>query len=110
MATLTAETISRSGLEPTHNAADAGGDEFANTGDEFIHVTNGSGGAITVTIETGGTVDGLAIADRTVSVPAGEERLIGPFPKSTYDDGDGLVQLTYSAVTSLTVAVLKPGT
>jgi hypothetical protein len=107
MATLTVQNIVRAGLEPSYDAAAAGGDEFANTGDEFIHVKNGDGSSHTVTIETPATVDGLAVADRDVAIPAGEERMIGPFPGSTYNDGDGMVQLTYDGVTSVTLAVLK---
>jgi len=108
MATLTVEEIVRAGLEPTFNAAAGGGDEFENSGSEFIHVKNGHSGAQTVTIATPATVDGLAVADRAVAVPAGEERVIGPFPRSTYNDAAGKVQLTYSGVTLLTLAVMKP--
>lgn len=107
MATLTKQSVVRTGLEPSYDAASSGGDEFANTGAEFIHVKNGDGSPHTVTIETPNLVDGtLAIADRDVVVPAGEERMIGPFPVGTYNDGDGLVQLTYDAVTSVTIALL----
>ena len=109
MATLTAQEIDRDGLNPSFAACDAAGDEFANLGVEFIHVKNGDVSAHTVTIETSRTVDGLAVADRDVAIPAGEERLIGPFPKQTYDDADGKVQLTYDAVTSVTIAVIKVG-
>jgi hypothetical protein len=55
------------------------------------------------------TSDGLAVADRAVAIPAGEERLIGPFPSAIYDDGNGKVQLTYDAVTSMTIAALRLG-
>lgn len=110
MAALTVETSSRSGLTPTHNACDAGGDEFVNDGGVMVWVTNGGASERTVTIVSQETVDGLAVADRTVAVPAGEERLIGPFPVSTYNDANSKVQLTYDAVTSLTIAVIKRGT
>lgn len=107
MANLSVETIIRNGLNPTFNAAAGGGDEFANTGKEFIHLKNGDGSPMTVTIVTQITVDAQAVGDRAVVVGAGEERIIGPFPSAEYNDSGGLVQLTYSAVTSLTVAVLK---
>lgn len=42
-----------------------------------------------------------------VAVPDGEERIIGPFSKNRFDDVDGKVQVTYSAVTSVTVAVVE---
>jgi len=109
MATLTVQTISRSGLEPSYSSCAGGGDEFANSGDEFIHIKNGHSSTQTVTIETPATVDGLAVADREVAIPATSERLIGPFPSNTYNDSGGLVQLTYDSVTSLTIAILEPG-
>ena len=56
------------------------------------------------------TVDGLAVADRTVEVTGTEDRMIGPFPKSTYNDAAGKVQLSYDAVASLTIAVIRRGT
>jgi len=110
MATLTAQTIVRTGLEATYAACAAGGDEFVNTGDEFIHIKNAAVGDQTVTIETPATVDGLAVADRDVVVTAAEERFIGPFSTSVYNDGDAKVQLTYDAVVTLTIAIIKPGT
>lgn len=88
-------------------AASGGGDEFANTGREALLVTNGSGGDITVTAVTQQTVDGLAVADMAVVVPAGEARILGPWPTGTYNDGDGMVQITYSGVSSLTVDLLR---
>jgi len=110
MATLTAQTVVRAGLKATYASCAAEGDEFVNTGDEFIHIINAAVADQTVTIATPATVDGLAVADRAVVITASEERMIGPFPSSTYNDSAAKVQLTYSAVVTLTIAVLKPGT
>lgn len=108
MATLTVQSISRTGLSPSYGAAAGGGDEFVNTGIQFFHAKNGSGGDIVVTFETPNSVDtNLAIADRTVTVTAGEERIIGPFPVANYNDANGKVQVTYDGVTSLTVGVFQ---
>lgn len=104
MATLTVTEITRSGVNPAGAAAAGGGDSFPNTGAELLLVTNGGGGAITVTAATTATVDGLAVADLAVSVPAGEARAIGPFPRYVYGTSVGL---SYSGVTSVTVKVLK---
>lgn len=87
MAALTAAAVSRDGIAPAPVAADAAGDEFTNTGKEFLYVENTGVGAVTITITTHQTVDGLAVPDRTVNVPAGEVRLIGPFPGATYNRG-----------------------
>lgn len=107
MATLAVQNVTRDGLEVTYAAAASGGDEFVNTGHEFLHVKNGDVAAKVVTLVTQATVDGQAVADRDVVVANGTEALIGPFPVGTYNDADNKVQLTYDAVTSLTVAVLK---
>ena len=109
MATLTVQDIITTGLSPSLSAAAGGGDEFANTGKEYLEIVNADVSAMTLTVVTQQTVAGLAVADRTVSVPAGEARKIGPFSKSLYNDSGEKVQLTYSAVTSLTVGVFKFG-
>lgn len=107
MALLVAQTITRSGLNPAYAAAAGGGDTFANTGTEYIHIKNGDASSINVTFVTTATADGLATADRVVAVPGNGERIIGPFPKATYNDEDGILSITYSAVTSVTVGVFK---
>jgi len=107
MSTLSVQSVNRDGIEPVMSSADGAGDDFPNTGAEFVFVKNGDVAAKNVTIETPRTVDGLVIADRTVTVGAGEEKLIGPFPTATYSTSGGSVNLTYSDVTSLEIAVLK---
>lgn len=105
---LTVQDIVRTGLQATYTAAIADGHMFANDGKQtFIQVINNDAASKTITIQTPATVDSLAVTDRTVAVPAGEERFIGPFPKGTYNQSDGKVYIDYSAVTSVTVAVLK---
>ena len=52
MATLTAQPIVRSGLNPTMAAADAGGDKFANVdGRIFLFVENANASTIVVTLD-----------------------------------------------------------
>lgn len=104
---LTVQDVVRSGLSPSYASAEGDGNSFANNGRVVLHAKNGSGGSITVTIQTPGTVDGLAVSDRTVAIPAGEERIIGVFPPADYNQSDGSVYVDYSGVTSLTVAALR---
>ena len=107
MATLAVSTVSRTGVDIAGVAAGAGGDEFANDGYTFFKVTNGSGGSINVTVDCVATVDGLAVTDRVVAVAAGASKMIGPFSPSQYNNGNGRVAVTYSAVTTVTVIALK---
>lgn len=92
------------------NAA-GGGDSFPNDGYTVLYVKNGSGGAITVTIDGVGAGPESAVAynpDVAVSVAAGAERLIGPFTdKARFNDVNGRVNVSYSGVTSLTVAPVR---
>ena len=105
--TLTVQEISRSGLNMSFTAAVADGHKFENTGREFIRVKNASGSSVNVTIQTPGTVDGLAVADRVVAVPAAGERDIGSFTPSDYNQDDGDVYVDYSATSSVSAAAVQ---
>lgn len=108
MATLTYVQPTITGTNPAFAAAAGGGDKVAPNDRGYLHVKNGSGGAITVTVVVPGNGKyGQANPDVAVSVPATTgERLIGPFPADLADPADGLVAITYSGVTSLTVAAI----
>jgi len=107
MATLTVVTASRDGVDIAGAAAAGGGDAFANTGYEVVLIKNGDGSDHTVTFVTQQTVDGQAVADKAVVLTAGHTYAIGPFPTGIYNDANSLVQMTYTAVTSVTVKVVK---
>lgn len=103
MALLTRQQPKLAGTAITYAAASGGGDTFGWTSDGVLRVKNGSGGSITVTIVTpGNTKYGQADPDIPVAVAAGAEAAIGPFPATLATDG--VVSVTYSGVTSLTVA------
>ena len=107
---LTVQNIVRAGVSASYTAAIADNHKFTNNGRMFAHVKNGSGGAIVVTIQTPGTVDGLAIADRTVSIPATTgDVMIGPFPPGQYNQSDGMVYIDYASTTSMTIGVFQLG-
>lgn len=108
MATLTVVAAIRGvGVDLAGAACAGGGDAFANDGKTLAIIKNASGGDITVTFVTQATSDGQAVADLAVVVAAGATRSIGPFPPGIYNDVNGLVQMTYSGVTSLTAKVLS---
>ena len=79
---------------------------FPNSGREYVLIKKGAA-AVDVTVVTGVVLDGLAVADRTVSVAANEDRLIGPFKPEIYNDTDGKVALQFSAAATISVAVLR---
>lgn len=107
MATLTVQNISLSGITPSYAAAAAGGDEFANTGDTLFQIKNG-GSEITLTIETPAKIEGIDIAEITVTIPATTgDKMIGPFDPSIFNQSTGRVAVTYSAVTTVTVGAFK---
>ncbi len=101
--TITKQDIVRSGLEATYEAANAGGNQFVNHGTEFIHVKNGGGSSCTATLQTTITVDGAYVVNKTVVIPIGEERLIGPFPRGWYSS---MCQIAFTQVASVTIACL----
>jgi hypothetical protein len=106
MATIAVTQITTAGVAPpTFVAAAGGGDQFANNGKTLFEVKNASGSPITVTFVRQKTCDQGTLHTTTVSVPATTgDRICGPFDASLFNDANGFVQVTYSAVTSLTVA------
>lgn len=107
MAELTVQEAAQAGVALTLNSAAAGGDEFSNDGRTIIIAENGDGSSTTITVTSEATLAGLAVSDLEVAVAAGATKAIGPFPVNVFNDSDGNVNLSYSSVTSLTVAVLK---
>lgn len=111
MAVLTTQTIVPTGLAPAYSAAAGGGDKVTPGNDTFIHVKNASGSPITVTVDNVTPSNYGTDADLVVSVPATTgDRMIGPLPATRFASlTDGLVNVTYSGVTSLTIAAIKAG-
>lgn len=88
-------------------SAAGGGDAVAPNLNGALLVTNGGGSPITVTVVVpGSTKYGGANPDVAVTVTNGTTKLIGPFPNDLADPATDLVSITYSGVTSVTVAAL----
>lgn len=105
MAALTLQVLVPGGSASVLTAAAGGGDTCPAGDGVFLEANNGSGAPITITLVTPGTVDGLAIADRAVIVPAGERWKI-PVPR-LFAAADGQCSITYSGVTTLTVGAFR---
>jgi hypothetical protein len=110
MALLTVAVAGRNpGVDLTGVAAAGGGDTFPNTGQEQVIIKNGDASSHTVTFGIQQTVDGQAVANAAQTIAAGATMMFGPFPIGTYNDTatPPLCHIAYSAVTSMTVKVVK---
>lgn len=115
MASLSAVNPVISGAVATAVSAAVGGDAIPNPrGNVMVLVTNGGGSSITATLaatQTARPADPtfppMTLGNQAVSIAAGVAKLIGPIPPA-FNDVNGFVQMTYSAVTSVTVQVIQP--
>ncbi len=103
MATLAISKSSLTGATPSFAAATAGGDTFANDGNAFLVVKNGDGSPHTVTVAAVTPCDFGTLHNAAVAVGAGAETTIGPFSVARFGRSPAI---TYSAVTSVTIAVV----
>lgn len=108
---LTSEgTIGISGLVLTAlTAADAAGNYFENDGNTLFVVTNGAGAPQTVTIASQVQCNQGSTHNIVQAIPAGETWLFAGLTPARFSDSAGDVQVTYSAVVSLTVGFYKLG-
>ncbi len=108
MAELTVRNILITGLVKAALDAVNLTDTFDNDGKTYIEVANGAGSAITVTITGQVNLQFGTSATKTVSVPAGETFVIGPFPEKYYNtDGANEVSVDYSSITTITAAAFS---
>src|SRR6266545_3844613 len=110
MATLTEQVINRAGTVITPVAAAGGGDAMPCGPTNSLKVVNGGGSSITVTIAIPAGASGYpnaAYTSTAVSVTNGTTKDIGPILGPLYQDPTtGLATITYSGVTSVTVAAV----
>lgn len=107
---LTTQKVIDAGLEAAFTAANVDGHSIDGDGDVVLEVMNGGGAPINVTIQTGGTLAGKAVADTVVAVTNGERRHIGRFRADLYNQPSGSdagrVLVDFSDVTTVTVAAI----
>lgn len=106
---LAVQQIARAGTTAAYTAPNVDGHAVQNHGrGEFLHVKTGAT-PCTVTLQTPGTVDGLAIADRVVALGADDDQFIPLGVPGTYNQpGTHDVHVDFSAVAAVTVAALRP--
>lgn len=99
MATLTIQNTSgTSGLTLTWGFAAAGGDVYANANSQTLLVQNLSSSSVIVTITAQRACNQNTLHTLTFTIPAGGLRYLGPFASQFYNDANGNVDITYSAV------------
>jgi len=111
MATLTTQVLTRAGVGPTYAAATGGGDAMTCGADNFLHIKNGAGATMTVTLAIPSGSSGypnVAYTSTAVAVPNAGERMIGPIQAPIYQDPTtGLCTITYSTTASVTVGAFN---
>lgn len=96
------QTYTSSGLLTTNTY------QFTNEGRVFLHFKKTGAGNCTVTITTQGTLQGYAVTDQTVTVPATTgDVMVGPFAPSLFNDASELVSFTISDTVGLSFAALR---
>lgn len=108
--TLTPQGLAPTGITPSYTGSLLTTNTYLvrNNGRVMLHFKKSGAGDCTVTIDTPGTVGGLAIAQQTITVAATTgDKMIGPFPSSVYNNSAGNLSITLSEITGLTVAVVE---
>lgn len=111
MATLVKQAIGPLGVTPAYVAANAGGDKVLPGPTTFLHIKNGGGAPITVSVDDPTTPSPPGATafnpDLGVVVTNAQERMIGPLTDRYANPTDGLVAITYTGVTTVTVGVFQ---
>jgi hypothetical protein len=105
MATITPIAASEAGAAVTYAAATSGGDTLAAgvNGDTTLHVRNG-GSTITLTMAGQHQCNQGVVHNAVFSIPAGDSEIEVP---AHCIDIHGNVAITYSGVTTVTVAAVR---
>jgi hypothetical protein len=115
MAALTINDLVQTGTLHTTAAAAGGGDTIAPAAGDSrqfaLFVNNGGGSPITVTIDDPNTTSPVGATafnpDQAVTVANATARWILIDTKRVLNSGTGLISITYSGVTTVTVAVYR---
>jgi hypothetical protein len=107
MATITPTALTSAGVAVSFAAASVGGDSLATGGAEgvVLHVRNASGGSITTTLAGAVTCSQGSTHNKAVTCAVGDTEIV--IPSNVIDPTTHNVAVTYSAVTSVTVAATK---
>lgn len=103
---VTPETATSSGLDVTYTAAIADGHKVRYDNKTVLIFRNSHASTeLTVTLQIPRTIDGQAVTDKTITVPATETRFVRGL-SDDYRQSDGMVYVDYSATTTVYIAVV----
>jgi len=106
MALLTVQQISKTGLLPTYAVASAS-DTFVGDEHTYIEVINSGIADTIVTVDAKQNCSQGYDHNCVVTIPAGYRRKIGIFESWLFNDSSGIITITFSVITSVTVGVFK---
>ena len=113
MATLSANKIIEDGLTSSTVACTTAGDEFVNSGIEFLKFRNADADTYTVSVTAQTTnvrhqnFGKLTKSNITKTIDQNETVYMGPFKQNAFNDANNKVQITYSeAPTAMTMELL----
>jgi hypothetical protein len=104
MANIPVTNVTPSGVAVTYAAAAGGGDSFSNSGNEELAIRNASGAPITATLTAVGRCSHGFLHDLAIAVAANSEVRVADIDVRRFGS---TVNITYSGVTSVTVAVFR---
>ena len=104
MAVLTMQQIRKGGASAAFVAASGGGDKVRAHPTSFLYVKNGGGAPITVTVDSKVPSNYGDDVNLVETVAAGAERPIPIGNPQRFAGPDGMADISYSGVTSVTVA------
>lgn len=108
MAVLTVQRVVLAGLKPTFVEPGATGDTFVNSGRVFIFVKNGTASTIDVTIDSVAPCSqGYDHDAEVAAIPASENRMVGPFPQSRFNDEASSAKVTCTVQTLVEIAAIE---
>lgn len=106
MATITPTSVDTTGVSISYAAASGGGDSLHNASGATLRVKNGGGGSINVTLAGVKACSQGSTHDKVIAVAAGTEKAI-KVPAQCVDPDTNFCAVTYSGVTTVTVAATK---
>jgi hypothetical protein len=104
---LLVQVATKEGLAVVYSPASSEGNKFTNNGDTEARIKNNSANAIDVTLKSQKPCSRGFNHDETITVSANSERSIGNIEPAWFNNNQGQVEMTFSAVTDISVAVVQ---